>query len=204
MLITILLSSCSIEKRVHLSGHHVEWFHEGKSNRDIQQDLNANRPDKTTSKSTETTSKSLNSETVSSSEETLNFSQSQEAQDNFVQQKSNSTMRKHCPGQKGSSEKTIGHNISNPVFNPISNTPIDSSNQPVTNGKALTGFICSLAGLFAFGSIFGTIAIIFSAIGLSKIKKDPIKWKGKGMAIAGLVIGIVDIIASLLLLALIL
>ncbi|MFA5781374.1 MAG: DUF4190 domain-containing protein, partial [Bacteroidales bacterium] len=78
------------------------------------------------------------------------------------------------------------------------------SDDPKTNGSALTGFILSLVGLFLFGFILGVLAIIFSAIGLGKIKKDSSKWKGKGLAIAGLIIGIIDIIGWLILIALIL
>jgi hypothetical protein len=73
-----------------------------------------------------------------------------------------------------------------------------------TNGMALAGFICSLVGLFIFGVVLGVLGIIFSAIGLGKIAKDSSRWKGKGMAIAGLVVGVVDIILWIILLALIL
>jgi hypothetical protein len=49
--------------------------------------------------------------------------------------------------------------------------------------------------------LFGTLAIVFSGIGLSQIKKDPSRFSGKGLAIAGLVIGIVDIIVFLALIS---
>jgi hypothetical protein len=52
--------------------------------------------------------------------------------------------------------------------------------------------------------VLGILGIIFSAIGLGKISKDSSRWKGKGMAIAGLVVGVVDIILWIILLALIL
>ena len=54
---------------------------------------------------------------------------------------------------------------------------------PKTNGMAITGFVVSLIGC----SILG---IIFSAIGMNQTKKDPTQG-GRGLAIAGLVIGIV-------------
>ena len=57
------------------------------------------------------------------------------------------------------------------------------------NSLALAGFITSIVGLvIAIGPIVG---IILSAIGLSKINKQPDIYKGKGYAIAGLIIGIV-------------
>ena len=45
----------------------------------------------------------------------------------------------------------------------------------------------------AFYLLCGILAIIFSVIALMKIKHDRTKWKGKGFAIAGLIIGIIEI-----------
>lgn len=63
---------------------------------------------------------------------------------------------------------------------------------PSGNGMAVAGFVCGIVGLFVFGIILGPIAIVFSAIGLSKSKKEgrPLR----GLAIAGLVLGVVAVI----------
>jgi hypothetical protein len=52
-----------------------------------------------------------------------------------------------------------------------------------TNGLAVAGFVCSLIPCV---SILG---LILSAVGLNQISKDP-NQGGKGLAIAGLVLGI--------------
>ena len=67
-----------------------------------------------------------------------------------------------------------------------------------TNGSAVAGFILSLVGLLLFGFILGILAVIFSATGLNKIKQQPNVFKGKGLATAGLIIGIVDVIGWLI------
>ena len=59
---------------------------------------------------------------------------------------------------------------------------------------ALTGMICGILGLLVTPFLFATLGVIFSGIGLNKIKKNPEKYKGKGMAITGLVTGIVAIV----------
>ncbi|MFH2095956.1 MAG: DUF4190 domain-containing protein [Bacteroidota bacterium] len=64
-----------------------------------------------------------------------------------------------------------------------------------TQGMAVAGFVCSLAGLLLFGFILGILAIIFSANGMGKINREPELYKGKGLATAGLIIGIFDILA---------
>jgi len=84
------------------------------------------------------------------------------------------------------------------------NTSQDSSEW---SGFAIAGFVCSLVGFFLFlltrfPFLLGTLGIIFSSIGLAQtIKKDK---KGKGLAIAGLIIGILTVLLFWFLFAIIL
>lgn len=55
------------------------------------------------------------------------------------------------------------------------------------NGMAIAGFVCSF---FSYTAVLG---VIFSAIGLSRANRSATR-KGRGLAIAGLVISIVDIV----------
>lgn len=56
-----------------------------------------------------------------------------------------------------------------------------------TNGLAVAGFVCSLIPCVSL------IGLILSAVGLNQISKDPSQG-GKGLAIAGLVLGILGTI----------
>lgn len=69
---------------------------------------------------------------------------------------------------------------------------------PATNGFAIAGFVVSLVGLFILGIPLGILAIVFSGIAMAKISKHRDTQKGMGLAIAGLVIGIVDIIGAII------
>jgi hypothetical protein len=70
------------------------------------------------------------------------------------------------------------------------------------NDPAIAGFIFGLLGfLTGFGAILG---LVFSAIGLSRIKKNPKRFRGRGLAIAGLVLSIIVIGIVLLILLLLL
>ena len=51
-------------------------------------------------------------------------------------------------------------------------------------GLSLTAMILGILGL-------GPLPLIFGAIGLNKIKKNPEKWSGKGFALTGLILGII-------------
>ena len=58
-----------------------------------------------------------------------------------------------------------------------------------TNGLAIAGFVTALA-------CCSPVGIVLSAIGLSQISKDP-NQKGKGLATAGLIIGIISLIGTI-------
>lgn len=59
-----------------------------------------------------------------------------------------------------------------------------------TNGLAIAGFVTSLA-------CCSPVGIILSAIGLNQISKDP-NQKGKGLATAGLIIGIAFFVLTII------
>ena len=60
-----------------------------------------------------------------------------------------------------------------------------------TNGMSIAALILGILGIISFWPL-SILAIIFGAIGISQINKDP-SLKGKGMAVAGLVMGIAAI-----------
>jgi hypothetical protein len=70
-----------------------------------------------------------------------------------------------------------------------------------THGLALSGFIGSLVGLFVLGIPLGIMAVIFGSISLGSIDKHPERYKGRGLAIASIIIGAVDIIGMIIILA---
>ncbi len=67
------------------------------------------------------------------------------------------------------------------------------------NGMAIAGFVCGVVSLFVGAIILGPLAVVFSAIGLSKSSREgrPLK----GLAIAGLILGVVATIAGLIIVA---
>jgi hypothetical protein len=65
------------------------------------------------------------------------------------------------------------------------------------NGMAITSFVLSLVGLVFCGFILGVIAIVLGAIALNGMKSSG-NQQGRGLSIAGIVIGILDIIAGII------
>lgn len=77
---------------------------------------------------------------------------------------------------------------------------------PKQNPMALTGMILGIVSIpmlcCCYGFPFNIAGIVFSAIGLSQIKKDPVNQLGKPMAIAGLVLSILSIVLAVVFLSL--
>lgn len=65
--------------------------------------------------------------------------------------------------------------------------------------NALAGFIVSLVGIIIFAIPCGVSSTIFSALALKDTNSG--KFRGKGLAIAGLIIGIIDIILGIIIIA---
>lgn len=63
------------------------------------------------------------------------------------------------------------------------------------NTMALLSFIFSIVGLLVAAIPCGIVALITGIMGIAKF--NPSKDKGKGLAIAGVVIGVIDIIAGI-------
>lgn len=69
-----------------------------------------------------------------------------------------------------------------------------------TEALGLTGLITSLIGLWIMGIPLGILSIIFGSISLGKIKENPSKYNNKGLALAAVVLGFIDVIGVLLIL----
>lgn len=60
-------------------------------------------------------------------------------------------------------------------------------------GKAITSMVCSLVGIVLFGFILGIIGVVFGVIAKRNMEASD-NYDGWGMATAGIIIGILDII----------
>jgi len=63
-----------------------------------------------------------------------------------------------------------------------------------THWSAIASLICGIVGLFAVPLLGSLLAIIFGIITLHKIRKHPKDYKGKGLAMPGIILGVVGLI----------
>lgn len=202
VLVSMFLSSCTMQKCVYSKGYYVDWF--GKSGNDKKEiDKDENNVIEDVVITNEVLESEQNISTITEEKSQLNNTElSATLNDELLvfDEKKNLFKRKSVEIQKDAVADTFKSEFKQGA-SMIVNAPDDSQK---TNGMAIAGFVCSLVGLFLFGIVLGLLGIIFGAIGLGKISKDSSRWKGKGMAIAALVVGVVDVVVAIVLLALIL
>ena len=93
------------------------------------------------------------------------------------------------PGMAAQANQTANNNFNN-------QQQVNSGYEGKTSGIAIGGFVCSLIGFWVAGVILGIIAISLGAAALNHMKTFPGE-KGKGLAIAAIVIGIIDIVGAI-------
>lgn len=71
---------------------------------------------------------------------------------------------------------------------------INAAGKQKTNGMAIASFVCSLVGIIIFGVILGILAISLGAT--AKKRMQVFNEGGSGLATAGIVIGIIDIVGA--------
>jgi hypothetical protein len=61
--------------------------------------------------------------------------------------------------------------------------------RPQSNGLAIAALVCGIVGFFLLGIVLGPLGIIFGGLGLRRANAGA---RGRGMALAGLIVGIID------------
>jgi len=94
-----------------------------------------------------------------------------------------------CGGQANTSQQRFqSHNTVGVNANDITMMHGQQNHQP-RNGMAVAGFVCALIGIFIFP--LEIIGLVFSILGL--VRANKMGGIGRGMAIAGIVLGAIGI-----------
>ena len=73
---------------------------------------------------------------------------------------------------------------------------------PANNGLAIASLICGIMGFLCGGIFVAVPAIIMGHIARGQINREPEKFQGGGMALAGLILGYVCLAINILIIAL--
>ena len=199
LVIAFILSSCSVEKGVYLSGYHFNWRNKNNSKEQVVDNTKKSEDKKNESTATTAqTSELASTENAVANEKALTASTE------------NSIYVPATPKIDWNKKNTT---VSSTEIKKILKTQkkkfSKSTAKPNSSGKrfhwaAITGFVTGLVGLLVAGIVLGICAIVFSTIAIVKIVKNSEEYRGLGMAIAGLILGLLDIILVAVLLAILL
>ena len=108
---------------------------------------------------------------------------------------------KFCPNCGAKAEVEKAEVKEEPVV--VNNTQTVNTNAsqagvaPKTNGLAIAAMVCGIVGIFIANLWLGIIALSLGIAAKNKLKIFP-EQKGKGMATAGIVLGIIDLALAVL------
>jgi hypothetical protein len=198
--IIVFAQSCSIQKRQHMPGYHIEW-NTNESHSEVQREKKPEQAldiaEHDVAIEAEAVAQPLQQEVQASNTDAqvASLRNLEEAPVN-----GNNTV-------KNDSEKRTKQRL---TFPSVIHSPakmlfggINPEDRPRTDGLSIAAMVC---GILCFASpyigiILAILAIIFGGIGIRRTNSNP-ELKGRGMAIAGLVLGIVGLLFVLLVVAL--
>jgi uncharacterized protein YqgC (DUF456 family) len=108
------------------------------------------------------------------------------------------------------SDKTAPHASPPPLANAAIGGSYVAQSLPATRtsgqnykGMAIGSLVCAIVGIFIIQPILGTIAIVLGAVARGKMRTAN-NLDGRGLATAGLVIGIIDVVISIIVIVIVL
>ena len=194
----VFISSCTIQKRQHLPGYHIEWKGSEASRLESVQKMHCDVL------SIPANTEEINQEAINENTHVADNSKVEPKQEEVEVAKSGIS-----PASEISSKKNhTGMKLSFPLSlrSPVQmlTGKVMPDDEKKTDGISIAAMVCGILCYFIpyVGIILAILAIIFGGIGLRRTKSNP-ELKGKGMAIAGLVLGIVGLLFVVLAAALI-
>lgn len=189
--IGIVVSSCSVEKRVYMTGFNVKW------NRAIQ-DNHKQRTYRINNKELNTDAQKVINVAIPSKSINSTLIDTNSSADNTI-----TTSIDKSIFIATSPKYNLGKKVSPSYSGKINKFPILIKHNNPDNKKvhplAIVGFIFSILGFNVLLIVGAVLGIVFSAIALHQINNNPDIYKGKELARWGLFIGIATLIFAILL-----
>lgn len=242
-----LLASCTIEKRVHLPGYHVEWKTKDKPNEHVTVDNgndkqndpiegtpksstrltpvdNTSEPDGPSASAsvgnsifslapTSSLSTAFSTPNPPKECDTITLKNGVVLSGKVIEITPTEIKYKKCANLDGPMYIISKSNVLTIVYpngtkdtfaksvpSTIANSEPATSTQPKTEGFGIAGFLTSLIGIVVAAIPLGIVSVIFGAISLGRISRQPERYKGKGFGITAIILGIIEIIIGLLIL----
>ena len=192
----VFISSCTIQKRQHLPGYHIEWKGGEARRTEVVKELSCEEM------STAANTEAINEEEVYTNAVAPVVANVEQAHEEVEVVKSSAAPASEDNGKK----KKTGMKLSFPLSlrSPVqllTGKAMPDEGQK-TDGISIAAMVCGILAFFVptVGIVLAILAIVFGGIGMGRTRRNP-ELKGRGMAITGLVLGILAFVVVLLLAA---
>jgi len=184
----VFISSCTIQKRQHLPGYHIEWKGGEVRRSEAVKELSCEEM------STAANTEAINAEAINTQEVAPVVANVEQAHEEVEVEKSSSVPASEVNVKK----RNIGMKLSFPLSlrSPVqllTGKAMPDETKSV-DGMSIAAMVCGIIAALSFGGpgiLLTPLAIIFGGIGIRRTSRDS-ELKGRGMAITGLVLGILS------------
>jgi hypothetical protein len=192
--IILFAQSCTIQKRQHLPGYHIEWntkdsHSEVQREKKPEQALDIAEHDVVLA--AEVAAQPLEQE-IQTIGTVAEIAKSRDLEEETASVNGNSKAKNHS--DKLTKQRfTFPSSIHSPVK--LLFGGIKPEDKPRTDGMSIAAMVCGILSFFVpiLGLVLAILAIIFGGVGLGRTNRDP-ELKGRGMAVTGLVLGILGML----------
>ncbi len=85
---------------------------------------------------------------------------------------------------------------------PLGGLPANFDGNPVNHKRAVAALVCGIVGIVILPIVFGILAVVLGVQARQAIRLQPMIYKGDSTALAGIVLGALDIVAFIAILTL--
>jgi len=196
VLTIVFISSCTIQKRQHLPGYHIEWKGGEARRTEAVKELSCEEM------STAANTEAINAEAINTQEVAPVVANVEQAHEEVEVVKSSAAPAIEVNGKKKKTGMKLSFPLSlrSPVQMLTGKVMPDEGQK--TDGISIAAMVCGILAFFVptIGIVLAILAIVFGGIGMGRTRRNP-ELKGRGMAITGLVLGILAFVVVLLLAA---
>jgi len=181
----VFVTSCTIQKRQHLPGYHIEWKGGEARRTEAVKELSCEEM------STAANTEAINAEAVNTQGVAPVVANVEQAHEEVEEVKSSSVPASEVNVKKKNTGMKLSFPLSlrSPVQLLTGKVMPDETRR--TDGLSIAAMVCGILAFFIpyVGIVLAILAIVFGGIGMRRTKANP-DLKGRGMAITGLVLGI--------------
>jgi len=196
LIAVVALASCSVEKRQHTGGYHVEWH---SWNNNAKKQVSSDVAEKPATTEAIEQNAAVASQQIDLSKPVAEVAVVEADSEVIISEAAANTAATTVAKTEKAERKSNKESVKKMLdFGSSIGSVGVAQEESKAKGLGVAGMVCGIVGLVFcwvpfFGFILSLLGCVMGGVQLSKIKKNPDSYGGKGQAVTGLVVGIVGL-----------